>query len=168
VGQVYQNIGHIVVMTVLLVCSAFFSGAETSFFNLTRKQVSLLSQSKHKLQVLASRLLNKPKQLLSCLLFGNMTVNVLFYAFASVLTVRIGQQVGTGAAAITAGVSFAVLVMFGEIVPKSIAYGNSRSVSIAAALPLVLCLQVFAPLQFVLRVLIVCGFFWGRHIRPSQ
>ena len=142
-------------MTVLLVCSAFFSGAETSFFNLTRRQVSLLSQSKHKLQVLASRLLNKPKQLLSCLLFGNMTVNVLFYAFASVLTVRIGQQVGTGAAAITAGVSFAVLVMFGEIVPKSIAYGNSRSVSIAAALPLVLCLQVFAPLQFVFRVLIV-------------
>ncbi|MHC4284056.1 MAG: hemolysin family protein [Planctomycetota bacterium] len=140
---------------VLLVCSAFFSGSETSFFNLTRRQVSLLSQSKHKLQVLAARLLNKPKQLLSCLLFGNMTVNVLFYAFASVLTVRIGQQVGTGAAAITAGVSFAVLVMFGEIVPKSIAYGNSRSVSIAAALPLVLCLQVFAPLQFVFRVLIV-------------
>ena len=142
-------------MTVLLVCSAFFSGAETSFFNLTRRQVNLLSQSKHKLQVLASRLLNKPKQLLSCLLFGNMTVNVLFYAFASVLTARIGQQVGTGAAAITAGVSFVALVMFGEIVPKSIAYGNSRSVSIAAALPLVLCLQVFAPLQFVLRVLIV-------------
>jgi putative hemolysin len=155
VGQVYQNIGHIAVMMVLLVCSAFFSGSETSFFNLTRRQVSLLSQSKHKLQVLAARLLNKPKQLLSCLLFGNMTVNVLFYAFASVLTVRIGQQVGTGAAAITAGVSFAVLVMFGEIVPKSIAYGNSRSVSIAAALPLVLCLQVFAPLQFVFRVLIV-------------
>lgn len=142
-------------MTVLLVCSAFFSGAETSFFNLTRRQVNLLSQSKHKLQVLAARLLNKPKQLLSCLLFGNMTVNVLFYAFASVLTVRIGRQIGTGAAAITAGVSFAVLVLFGEIVPKSIAYGNSKSVSIAAALPLVLCLQIFAPLQFVLRVLIV-------------
>ncbi len=154
-GQVYQNIGHIVVMMVLLVCSAFFSGSETSFFNLTRRQVSLLSQSKHKLQMLAARLLNKPKQLLSCLLFGNMTVNVLFYAIASVLTVRIGRQVGAGAAAVTAFISFAVLVLFGEILPKSLAYANSRSVSVAAALPLVLCLKIFAPLQFVFRVFIV-------------
>jgi CBS domain containing-hemolysin-like protein len=142
-------------MMVLLVCSAFFSGSETSFFNLTRRQVSLLSQSKHKLQMLAARLLNKPKQLLSCLLFGNMTVNVLFYAIASVLTVRIGRQVGAGAAAVTAFISFAVLVLFGEILPKSLAYANSRSVSVAAALPLVLCLKIFAPLQFVFRVFIV-------------
>jgi CBS domain containing-hemolysin-like protein len=155
VGQVYQNIGHIVVMIVLLACSAFFSGSETSFFNLSRRQVSLLSQSKHKLQKLAARLLNKPKQLLSCLLFGNMTVNVLFYAVASVLTVRVGRQVGGGAAAIIAFISFAVLLLFGEILPKSLAYANSRSVSVTAALPLVLCLQVFAPLQFVFRAFIV-------------
>ncbi len=154
-GQVYQNIGHIVVMLVLLGCSAFFSGAETAFFNLSRRQINLLRKSKHRLQHLAGGLSHKPKQLLGCLLFGNMTVNVLFYALASVLTVRIGQQVGTGAAAITAGVSFAVLVLFGEILPKSIAYGNSRPVSIAAALPLVVCLQIFAPLQFLFRVLII-------------
>ncbi|MHC4543420.1 MAG: hemolysin family protein [Planctomycetota bacterium] len=142
-------------MIVLLACSAFFSGSETSFFNLSRRQVSLLSQSKHKLQKLAARLLNKPKQLLSCLLFGNMTVNVLFYAVASVLTVRVGRQVGGGAAAIIAFISFAVLLLFGEILPKSLAYANSRSVSVTAALPLVLCLQVFAPLQFVFRAFIV-------------
>jgi CBS domain containing-hemolysin-like protein len=155
VGQVYQNIGHIVVMIVLIGCSAFFSGSETAFFNLSRRQIDLLRKSKHRLQHLAARLSHKPKQLLGCLLFGNMTVNVLFYAFASVLTVRIGRQVGAGAAAITASVSFALLVLFGEIVPKSIAFGNSRSVSIAAALPLVLLLKIFAPLQFLFRVLII-------------
>jgi CBS domain containing-hemolysin-like protein len=155
VDQVYQNIGHIVVMLVLLGCSAFFSGAETAFFNLSRRQINLLRKSKHRLHHLAGGLSHKPKQLLGCLLFGNMTVNVLFYALASVLTVRVGQQVGAGAAAITAGVSFAVLVLFGEIVPKSLAYGNSRWVSIVAALPLVLCLHIFAPLQFLFRVLII-------------
>jgi putative hemolysin len=155
VGQVYQNIGHIVVMLVLIGCSAFFSGSETAFFNLSRSQIKLLRKSKHRLQQLAGSLPNKPKKLLGCLLFGNMTVNVLFYALASVLTVRMGQQIGAGAAAITAGVSFAVLVLFGEIVPKSIAYGNSQSVSIAAALPMVFCLQIFAPLQFVFRVFII-------------
>jgi putative hemolysin len=155
VGQVYQNIGQIVVMLVLLGFSAFFSGAETAFFNLSRRQINLLRKSKHRLQHLAGGLSQKPKQLLGCLLFGNMTVNVLFYALASVLTVRIGRQAGAGAAAVTAGVSFAMLVLFGEIVPKSIAYGNSRSVSIAAALPMVVCLQIFAPLQFVFRALII-------------
>jgi putative hemolysin len=155
VGQVYQNIGQIVVMLVLLGCSAFFSGGETAFFNLSRSQIKLMRQSKHRLQNLAGSLSHKPKQLLGCLLFGNMTVNVLFYAFASVLTVRMGQQVGAGAAAITAVVSFALLVLFGEIVPKSIAFGNSKSVSIAAALPMVVCLKVFSPLQFIFRVLII-------------
>ena len=125
-AQIYQNIGHIVLMLLLLCCSAFFSGAETAYFNLSRRQISLLLQSKHKLQKLAAGLLNKPKQLLSCLLFGNMTVNVLFYAVASVLTIRFGEQVGAGAGAITAVVSFVVLVLFGEILPKSLAYVNSR------------------------------------------
>lgn len=154
-GQFYENIGHIILMLALLACSAFFSGTETSFFNLSRRQVSLLWQSKHKLHKLVARLLNKPKQLLSCLLFGNMTVNVLFYAIASVLTVRVGREIGAVAGALTAFVSFAVLVLFGEIVPKSLAYANSKSVSVAAALPLVLCLQIFAPLEFVFRVFIV-------------
>ena len=153
--QFYQNIGHIVVMMVLLCCSAFFSGAETAFFNLSRRQINLLRKSNHRLQHLAASLSRKPKQLLGCLLFGNMTVNVLFYAIASVLTVRIGQEVGAGAAALIAGASFAVLLLFGEIFPKSVAYGNSKSVSVLTALPLFFCLQIFTPLQFVFRVFIV-------------
>jgi putative hemolysin len=152
---VYQNIGHIILMLLLLAGSAFFSGAETAFFNLSRRQAELLRKSKHKLQNLTARLLTKPKQLLGCLLFGNMTVNVLFYAAASVLTVRFEQQVGGGAAAITACLTFCLLVLFGEILPKSLAYANSKSLSVAAALPAFLCLRTFAPIIFVFRFLIV-------------
>lgn len=154
-GQVYQNIGHIVVMIVLLGCSAFFSSAETAFFNLSRRQINLLRKSKHRLHHLAVRLSHKPKQLLGCLLFGNMTVNVLFYAFASVLTVRIGQESGAGSAAIIAGISFALLVLLGEIVPKSVAYGNSKSVSVLTALPLFFVMQILGPIQFIFRVIII-------------
>ncbi len=153
--QVYQNISHIILMLLLLAGSAFFSGAETAFFNLSRRQTKLLQKSKHKLQNLAARLLNKPRQLLSCLLFGNMMVNVLFYAVASVLTVRIKQQIGTSAAAITACVAFVSLVLFGEILPKSLAYANSKSLSVAAAAPLFLFREVLTPILFVFRFLIV-------------
>ena len=166
--QVYQNIAHTVgfpsavkyvwepvLMLLLLGGSAFFSGAETALFNLSRRQINLLKKSEHKLQNLAAKLLNKPGQLLSCFSFGNMAVNVLFYAVASVVAVRVEQQIGAGTAAITACLSFCLLVLFGEILPKSLAYANSKSLSVIAALPAFLCLQVFAPIVFVFRLLIV-------------
>jgi len=152
---VANNTGHIVLMSILLVCSAFFSGTETAFFNLSRRQRNLLQKSGHKLQNLAANLLNKPRRLLGCLLFGNMTVNVLFFAAASVLTVRVRGQIGLTAAAATALLTFSVLVFFGEILPKSLAYANSRRISVVAALPVFLCLQVLKPILFCLRFLIV-------------
>lgn len=142
-------------MLLLLVGSAFFSGAETAFFNLSHRQIILLQKSKHKLQNLAAALLKEPKQLLSCLLFGNMIVNVLFFALASVLTVRFQRQVGPAAAAFTAFFAFCVLVLLGEILPKSLAYISSKSLSVAAALPVFLCTRAFKPVVFVFRFLIV-------------
>ena len=154
-AQVYQNIGHVVLMLLLLAGSAFFSGAETAFFNLSRRQINLLQKSKHKIQNLTARLLNEPKKLLSCLLFGNMTVNVLYFAAASILTIRIEQQIGAVAAAVTAFLTFCLLVLIGEILPKSLAYANSKSLSVTAALPAFLCLRTFTPIVSVFRLIIV-------------
>jgi len=167
-AQVCQQLCHIIaasnlfgrawgliLMLLLLAGSGFFSGVETAFFNLSRRQIKLLGESRHKLQILAAKLLTKPTKLLNCLLLGNMTVNVLFFAVASVVTVRVRQQIGLTAAAITGLVSFAVLVLFGEILPKSVAYSNSRAISVGAALPVFVCVQVFTPIVFVFRLLIV-------------
>lgn len=142
-------------MLLLLVGSAFFSGAETAFFNLSHRQVNLLKKSKHKLQNLVGKLLGKPRQLLSCLLFGNMTVNILFYAVASVFIVRVERQTGAGAAVACACLAFVMLVLFGEILPKSLAYTNSKPLSVTAALPVFLYLQVLTPVVFVFQFLIV-------------
>ncbi len=145
---------QIVLMLMLLVCSAFFSGAETTFTNLTHRQRKQLQQSHHRLANLASRLLNTPGRLLNCFLFGNMTINVLYYAAASVLTVRMNERSAI-AGVVTASTSFIALVMFGEILPKSIAYANSKSLSIIFALPAFICMQIFTPIGFVFRFLIL-------------
>ncbi len=144
----------IVLLLFLLAGSAFFSGAETAFFNLSHRQIKLFRESGHRLQKLVASLLDRPGQLLNCFLFGNMTVNVLFYAVVSVLTIRLKAQSGL-AAAIAAMVSFTLLVLFGEILPKSVAYANSKSLSILAALPAFVCLQIFAPVEFVFKVFIL-------------
>ncbi|MHC4622850.1 MAG: hemolysin family protein [Planctomycetota bacterium] len=150
-----ESTGHIVLMLVLLAGSAFFSGAETAFFNLSRRQIKQLKTSAHKLQSLAGKLLTKPSQLLGCLLLGNMIVNVLFFAMGSILTVRVRENVGLTAAAVTGVLTFVILVLFGEILPKSLAYANSRSISIGAAVPAYLCVQIFRPFLFVFRFFIV-------------
>ena len=145
----------IISMLILLACSAFFSGAETAFFNLSRRQVKLFRDSKHKVQNLVASLLNKPGHLLDSLLFGNMTVNVLFYAISSILIMRVKEEGSLVLATIVALTSFAAIVLLGEILPKSIAYANSKSISLAAALPAFLCLKIFTPLEFVFKYVIL-------------
>ncbi len=120
-------------MLTLLLCSGFFSGSETAFFNLSTRQSRLLRESHHKLQKLVSRLLERPGRLLNGLLFGNMVVNVLYFSVSSVFTMTVKREVGLTAAAATAFLSFAALVLAGEILPKSLAYASSRSVSMFAA-----------------------------------
>ncbi len=154
-SNAFYRVWEPVLMLVLLAGSAFFSGAETAFFNLSRRQTKLLQESKHRLQNLTASLVNRPGQLLNCFSFGNMTVNVLFYAAASVFTIRVKEQSGLTAAAATAFVTFIALVLLGEILPKSVAYANSKSLSVAAALPAFLCLQIFVPLQFVFKSFIL-------------
>ena len=155
IAAVYHNLGRLVVMLLLLAGSAFFSGSETAFFNLTRRQIKQLNSSKHRVQKLLARLLRRPGQLLNCLLLGNMTVNVLFFAVSSVLILRLRTQSGVAAATGLALITFLVLVLFGEILPKSLAYANSHPVALAAALPVFLCVQVLAPVTFVSRVFIL-------------
>jgi putative hemolysin len=144
----------IVLMLILLACSAFFSGSETAFINLSPRQIRLLEKSEHKLQKLVASLLGKRRRLLNCFLLGNMTVNVLFFAVSSVLIIRL-KDYGGLTAAFAALLSFAGLLLLGEILPKSLAYANSRNFCLAAALPAYLCLQIFGPVELVFKVVIL-------------
>jgi len=144
-----------IVLIILLLCgSAFFSGAETTFSNISRRQIKQLKDSKHKLSNLASKLLTTQRKLLNCFLLGNMTVNVLFYATSSILIIRVNKQ-SSGAGAIIAVASFAAVLLFGEIIPKSVAYANSKTLSIIFALPAYIFLKIFTPFEFLFKVVIL-------------
>ncbi len=155
IATVYQNVGHVIAMLVLLAGSAFFSGSETTLFNLTRRQIKQITNSTRRVHRLLVRLLNRPGQLLTCLLLGNITVNVLFFAVSSVLMLRIKAQWGLTAAASLAVVTFLALVLLGEILPKSLAYANSWRLAGVVALPVFVCVQVLGPLASVARVLLL-------------
>jgi len=151
IAAAYQNVGPVLALLLLLGGSAFFSGAETAFFSLTRRQIKQLDGSKLKVQALAVRLLKQPGRLLTCLLLGNIIINVLYYAVSSTLVFRSRAAWGIGPALGLGLLTFLALVLLGEILPKSLAYTNSRSFAVGAALPVFLCVQVFRPAAFVFR-----------------
>lgn len=150
-----QILIHVAAMVLLLCGSAFFSGSETAFFNLSRREIRCFKESSHRLHRLVARLLKSPGRLLSCVSFGNMVVNVLFFAISSVLVIRFKSRGGLTLAAASVVISFAALVLLGEIVPKSLAYGNSRTLSVFAALPVYFCIRLFAPLDALFKFLIL-------------
>jgi putative hemolysin len=129
----FDHIWRLLLMVGLLICSGFFSASETGFFNLSRRQLDVFGHSDNRLHILVARLMNNPERLLSTLLFCNTTVNTLFFSLASVLSLQLGRTMNTAAGGISAILEFFVLVLFGEMLPKSVAYSNSRRVCLFAA-----------------------------------
>jgi len=145
-----EHFGRMIPMLILCVISAFMSGSETAFSNLSRRQIKKFARSDNKLQRMAAKLLRKPKRLLSCLLFGNMAVNVMYFALASVLSVKFGSSSGPAAGAAAAVISFTTLLLFGEMIPKSLAYSNSKSFAAIASPMCMVTVRMFSALLGVI------------------
>ena len=149
------NIWRIILMLLLLCCSAFFSGSETAFFNVSRRRLQAFATSAHRLENMAARLLRMPNRLLTSILLGNMTVNVLYFALASVLAINLAQSIHPAAAGIIGAVSFMLLLLFGEMLPKSLAYSNSTRFCLAATPVCYVFVRLLAPLLALFEFVVV-------------
>jgi len=149
------NIWRIVLMLGLLCCSAFFSGSETAFFNLSRRQRQAFRASHNRLEKTAARLLRIPNRLLTSLLLGNNMVNIFYFALSSVLAFNLGEMIHPVAAAVTAAISFMVLLLFGEMLPKSLAYSHCLRFCLMATPFCYVFVRAMAPLVAVFEWFIV-------------
>jgi CBS domain containing-hemolysin-like protein len=142
-------------MVGLLCCSAFFSASETAFFHLSPRKLGGFAQSANHLEKLIHLLLQNPNRLLTSLLFGNMLVNVLFFSIAGVLTVQIQHQFNPVAAGVWAVAIFVILVLFGEMLPKALAYANTYAICVITAVPLYCLRKLLNPFLAVMEAVIV-------------
>ncbi len=149
---------HLLGMLVLLGGSAFFSGSETALFNLSRDQLRRFRASGGPFRLLAARLMDDPRRLLVTVLFGNMTVNTAFFAMSVVLVLAIGRthpaQIRTWRWIIM-GLAPLVVIVFGEVAPKSLAATMPERLAPLASGPLVLLEYLVAPVRIVLDPLLV-------------
>jgi len=149
---------HLTAMLLLLGASAFFSGAETALFNLSREQLRRFRAARSPLRRATARLMDDPRRVLVTVLLGNMTVNTAFFVMGVMLIHEVGVrhpgQVGHWRLVI--GVLVPVLVVvLGEVTPKSVAASVPHRLAPLAGLPLMVLEYVVLPVRVLLGYAIV-------------
>lgn len=119
-----MSITHAVLLTLLiglLAISAFFSGTETAYFASNKIKIRHMAEEGNKQAALTRRLMENPGRLISIVLVGNNLVNIGATALATYMAINIFGDSGPGIATVV--MTFLVLV-FGEITPKTIMSSN--------------------------------------------
>ena len=126
----------------LILCSAFFSSSETGMLSLNRYRLKHMAKEGHRGAKRVSGLLSRPDRLLGTILVGNNVVNILAASIATVLAVDIWGEAGIAIA--TAGLTIVVLI-FGEITPKTLAALRPELVAFPASRVLLLLQRLLYP-----------------------
>lgn len=135
---------QIIIMAVLLVFSAYFSATETAFSSLNKTRIKTLAEKGNKKAKLVLKLSDNYDRLLSTVLIGNNIVNIALSSICTLFFINLfvsyqnGQNIGT---AVATAVSTVVVLMFGEITPKSMAKEAPEKFAMMSA-PLIRILMI--------------------------
>ena len=141
-GQALQ----LVVVIGLLGLSAFFSSAETAMMTVNKIRVRNLAEAGLSQAEVLVKVLDRQPKMLSAILIGNNIVNISASSLMTVLVTRVFGDRYVGAAT---GVLTLLVLIFGEITPKTSATLYSESVALKFAKPIYMIMQVLTPVIFV-------------------
>ncbi len=134
----------------LLCGSAFFSGSETALFSLSRLDLQRLRQRRHRHAATLHELLDEPRRLIVSILCGNELVNIAAIANMTGIMVELYGEARAGWIAVL--VMLPLLLLVGEVTPKTIAVSNPERVSAdLVAGPMSTWLRLVAPLRWLIR-----------------
>lgn len=142
-GEVMSSV---LIMAVLILMSAYFSATETAFSSLNRTRLRTLAEKGNRKASLALSLSEQYDRMLSTILIGNNIVNI---ATASIGTVLFVHLYGDAGATISTVVITIVVLIFGEISPKSLAKENPERFAMFSARILKACIWLLTPVNFL-------------------
>lgn len=149
-------------LPVLIAASAACSGSETALFSLTHAdRIRLRKQSPAAADRVAA-LLESPRAFLVTVLLGNVFVNTAYFAVA----VKVGAAFGSHAAEAAVGVgALLVLILFGELVPKSLAAAHRVAICRVLTVPMLLAFRVLWPIRAAAEFFVIAPL--ARLVRPA-
>lgn len=123
-----DDIFQLIVLVILLILSAFFSSAETSLTTFNRIRMRTLADEGNKRAARALEVTEDSGKMLSAILIGNNIVNLSASSIATSLAIRILGSVGAG---IATGILTVLILIFGEISPKTLATIHAETLAMA-------------------------------------
>lgn len=156
---------QLVILVILVAMSAFFSSAETALTTLSNVKVRAMVDENPTGRVLTlQKILDSRSKLISAILIGNNVVNISASSLMTSLVIRIWGNTAVG---IGTGILTLVILIFGEIVPKTWAMCNNEKLSLAYARVIYFLMQALTPVIFIIDK--ISGFFLGiLHIDQSS
>lgn len=138
---------QITALIVLVILSAFFSSAETAFSTVNRVRLRTLAQEDHKGAIRVLHILDQYGKMLSAILIGNNIVNLSASSVATTLAIRLW---GSRAVGIITGVLTLVILMFGEIIPKTWARQKAESITLLYSSLIRILMTLLTPFIFLI------------------
>lgn len=151
-------------LVILIGMSAFFSSAETALVTVNKMRIRSLIEEGNKKAIILNKVIENQGKMLSAILIGNNIVNIS----ASALATLIAQQAfGDYAISFATGLLTIVVLIFGEITPKTAAAYNAEKVSLAYARIIYSLMWILTPVIFVIN-LMANGVMFLMRIDPNK
>lgn len=146
-GSVIPNI---IIIVILLALSAFFSASETAFSTVNKARLKNYAAKGDKRASKALKIANAFEKALTAILIGNNIVNILSTSISTVLFTRI---LGSGGVGVATAVMTVMVLVFGEITPKSFAKSHAEQCALLFAGPISLIMLILRPVIWVFQFL---------------
>lgn len=130
----------ITILVILIILSAYFSASETSMMTLNRYRLKHLSKQGNRAAKRVEKLLKHPDKLISLILIGNNLINIVASSVATIIGMRLYGNAGV---AIATGILTFVILVFSEVMPKTIAALYSEKVAFPSS-------YILQPLQKIM------------------
>ncbi|MFC1498143.1 CNNM domain-containing protein [Verrucomicrobiota bacterium] len=149
------------VLFFLVLCSAFFSSAETAFFSLDSIRIHRIRKLRQKAGERIESLLSVPDRLLSAILIGNTLVNITAAGLGYMIAESIWPAHGE---AVSIPVMTILILIFGEIAPKRLAMAHAGTLAVIYSPVLSVLTRIMAPIRLLLEKTVS---FLKKELRPS-
>ena len=141
----------IILIFILLCFSAFFSGSETALFSLGSVKLFQLKESNHPKASLIQELLEKPRRLLISIIIGNESINITASALAASICISLA---GTQGKWLAIAIMTPLILVFGEVIPKTIAISYSEKSSLLVAKPISTFARIIFPIRWIIKIVV--------------
>ena len=145
-----SNSIQIVLLIILLIGSGFFSSSETALMSLSKIKMRHMEEDGVKGAKLVSTLIEDSNRLLTSILIGNNIVNI---AATSITTSLFTAMLGAQGDAIATGLMTVLVLIFGEITPKTISANNPEKASLVVAKPIKFFVTILTPIVWIFNII---------------